>query len=258
MDDNIGVLVPIVTTKNLDQLTDMPLPKGFCMKQYAILSNQGDRLHPHLDDMAKKHMDHEYQRPFHAVSVDAFKRFYAYALKLDRPIILDAGCGTGVSTVHLARLYPDHLVVGVDRSLSRLSKSSFSFEAGEDDLHKRVYFLRADLVDVYQMLLIDPLPIEKHYLFYPNPYPKAKHMKRRWHGHPIFPQLLQIAPYHELRSNWLLYLKECAYVVAIIEPKTACSLDVLSKHKAAISRFEHKYQQCNAPCYRLSLRRMVI
>ena len=39
-------------------------------------------------------------------------------------IVLDSGCGTGRSTKILARdIYPHHLVIGVDRSFSRLTKT---------------------------------------------------------------------------------------------------------------------------------------
>jgi tRNA G46 methylase TrmB len=38
------------------------------------------------------------------------------------PIVLDSGCGTGRSTELLGELYPDCVVIGVDRSFARLSK----------------------------------------------------------------------------------------------------------------------------------------
>jgi SAM-dependent methyltransferase len=39
-------------------------------------------------------------------------------------IVLDSGCGTGRSSLVLGRLYPQYTVVGVDRSVSRLSKQT--------------------------------------------------------------------------------------------------------------------------------------
>jgi tRNA G46 methylase TrmB len=38
------------------------------------------------------------------------------------PLILDAGCGVGHSTIQLAREFPDHWVIGVDQSEDRLSR----------------------------------------------------------------------------------------------------------------------------------------
>lgn len=47
----------------------------------------------------------------------------APASSLTRHIILDSGCGTGRSSLILGRLYPASTVIGVDRSLARLSKN---------------------------------------------------------------------------------------------------------------------------------------
>jgi tRNA (guanine-N7-)-methyltransferase len=54
------------------------------------------------------------------------------------------------------------------------------------------------------------LQFDQHYILYPNPYPKAEHFKRRWHGHPCFPFLAKLSRQIELRSNWSLYLDEFA------------------------------------------------
>jgi tRNA-dihydrouridine synthase C len=41
------------------------------------------------------------------------------------PLILDAGCGVGHSTIQLARAFPDHWVIGVDQSEDRLSRKPY-------------------------------------------------------------------------------------------------------------------------------------
>lgn len=52
-------------------------------------------------------------------------------------------------------------------------------------------------------------------LAYPNPYPKAGDLGRRWHGHAIFPALLATTRHIEVRSNWKIYLEEFAHAVEI-------------------------------------------
>lgn len=49
------------------------------------------------------------------------------------PTILYSGCGTGRSTKLLARMHPDHLVIGVDRSFVRLTKVQANRRSGADD-----------------------------------------------------------------------------------------------------------------------------
>ena len=200
-------------------------------------------------------------------------------------VILDSGCGAGMSTVCLAKLYPDMPVIGIDRSIARLSRNKkltikdpsailtqdengvvdvdvdvqanptgapsesvtsprklmpvdnvvmlemleneYTSEQDESDenseseseaetsvqLMSNAMLLRAELSDFFTLVAYESdWVVHSHYLLYPNPYPKGKHLKRRWHGHPIFPVMLSIgrphftAPHITLPHQISLYL----------------------------------------------------
>lgn len=120
---------------------------------------------------------------------------------LRKYVILDSGCGRGRSSVHLAKTNPDVVVIGLDRSEARLSKNYHSesnmfasddSETSEAELAymeeqrkslPNLLLLRAELVDFwYLMWKHCDWTVQKHYHLYPNPYPKPKHLSRRWHG----------------------------------------------------------------------------
>jgi len=159
-------------------------------------------------------------------------------------LILDSGCGTGKSTVRLAELYPQHLVIGVDRSQARLSKSgvdSSNYRRGNCAL------IRAELATFWRLLLADGVFPERHLLLYPNPYPKSAHLARRWHGHPVFPQLLRLGGEIEMRCNWGIYAREFALAVNL-----ACGSQVEAtgfQPEDGISPFEHKYLERGQKLY---------
>lgn len=185
-------------------------------------------------------------------------------------VILDSGCGAGMSTVCLAKLYPDIPIIGIDRSIARLSRNKKltikdpsavltqnqngavdvdvqenatgvtsnsasespgnltpvdnvpmifdemleNEDASEQDesdenseseteaetsvqLMSNAILLRAELSDFFTLVAYESdWVVHSHYLLYPNPYPKGKHLKRRWHGHPIFPVMLSIGTSH--------------------------------------------------------------
>ena len=117
-------------------------------------------------------------------------------------MVLDSGCGTGESTVLLARRYPDCLVVGVDKSAARLDKAP--------QLPANARLLRADLADIWRLMDDAGWKLAQHYLLYPNPWPKPAQLKRRWHGHPVFPDLLVLGGRLVLRSNFEVYVDEFA------------------------------------------------
>ena len=192
-------------------------------------------------------------------------------------VILDSGCGAGMSTVCLAKLHPDIPIIGIDRSIARLSRNKKltikdpsavltqdengvvdvdvdvdvdvqqnangatsctdsesvissgrpkpvdnvsmlemlenedTSEQDESDenseteteaetsvqLMSNAILLRAELSDFFTLVAYESdWMVHSHYLLYPNPYPKGKHLKRRWHGHPIFPVMLSIGAPH--------------------------------------------------------------
>lgn len=167
----------------------------------AVTSNQPGP-HPRLAETVLRHLESHFQRPVAPHSAQAYEKLRAELARAPRPLVLDSFCGTGKSTALLAQSHPDHLVVGVDQSAHRLGKHEES-AAGQDYL-----LLQANCEDIWQLLLRDELQLDHHYLLYPNPWPKAKHLQRRIHGHGSFPWLLQLGGTVQLRSNWQLYVEE--------------------------------------------------
>ena len=132
-------------------------------------------VHARLADLVHKHANSDFRKPPAAYSQAALARLYAV---WDRraPLVLDAGCGTGVSTLALARLHPDCLVIGVDQSQVRLAAGARSAGATPPD---NALLLRADVVDIWLLLARERLRLARHYLLYPNPWPKPAQVMRR-------------------------------------------------------------------------------
>ena len=142
--------------------------------------------------------------------------------KNGKVVILDSGCGKGLSTLILAKLYPDIPIIGIDRSHDRLSRFGVYSTDGENNDEQilvdsfvsfkgksNAILIRAELSDFWSLVgYQSDWVVKSHYILYPNPYPKAKHLKRRFHGHPIFPTILALGGNLIVRSNWDIYCKE--------------------------------------------------
>lgn len=165
-----------------------------------VSSNQ-QHPHPGLAATVRKHLASDYRRPVAEHSRAAYRAVTECLEREARPLVLDSFCGTGRSTALLARAFPDHLVVGVDKSDRRLARHTGGGEGN-------YCLLRADCEDIWQLLLADGLQVARHYLLYPNPWPKAKHLQRRIHGHGSLPLLVELGGEITLRSNWQLYVEE--------------------------------------------------
>mgnify|MGYP000325948368 CR=1 FL=1 len=77
--------------------------------------------HDKLAEIVLRHRDAAFRKPYAPWNVAAFD---AAMQRWDgrAPILLDAGCGVGWSSLQLARAWPDHFVLGVDQSEDRLSR----------------------------------------------------------------------------------------------------------------------------------------
>ena len=87
-----------------------------------IINGQAE-VHKNLQKIVKKHIDCDYKKPMqqhNVVAVETLKKVIAQQKKSE--LLLDSCCGTGLSSIALAKMYPDSLVVGVDQSGVRLSK----------------------------------------------------------------------------------------------------------------------------------------
>lgn len=208
----------------------------------AIVTNQTG-IHEKLEEIVEKHLTHPFQKPYQAHTQQAFDEINAIVQAFDGPVILDSCCGVGQSTRLLAQRNPDALVIGVDKSAHRINRNVEQAYDGDN-----YHLIRADLNDFYRLVKAANWPIKKHYILYPNPWPKSKHVQRRWHGSAVFPVLVTLGEQIILRSNWLLYLEEFQEAADI-----AGLIGKISKVSDAepLTPFEAKYQASGQQCWQL-------
>jgi len=165
---------------------------------------------PALPALVRRHLQHPYRRtpaPYNLAAVDTVLAHWG-----GQALLLDSGCGTGESSARLARESPESFVVGLDQSEERLSRGSRKLGA---DGPPNLLLLRADAAEVWALLAEHGVRVTRHLLLYPNPWPKAAHLGRRWHGHPRWPALLALGGRLELRSNWEIYAREFAMALEV-------------------------------------------
>lgn len=202
---------------------------------------------PHrlLAQLVAKHAAHAFRKPPAPYSLAAFERFLKAWDRQAAPI-LDVGCGTGESTCALARAAPRRLVVGIDQSAMRLARAGARAEQPANAL-----FLRADAVDFWTLLAGERIAPHAQYLLYPNPWPKPRHVMRRWPAHPIFPTVLALGGHIECRSNWQVYVEEFAQAVNLLTGQAVCPESFVAD--VPLTLFERKYLASGHRLYRATL-----
>jgi tRNA G46 methylase TrmB len=208
---------------------ESPLRVAFMDSDYYRLPDQpiSTQLAPLINKRMNsfyKHLNHHIYPAhtrkafdFAVQNVDHFYEKYGNRDNMKR-VILDSGCGKGRSSVILARDNPLIPVIGIDRSITRLSSNrffndinsvqmksydeeetitSFSSEIekilSEDAENstmakglKNLILIRAELSSFWLLacLQTDWL-VHSHYMLHPNPYPKAKLLSSRLYGESI-------------------------------------------------------------------------
>ena len=196
----------------------------------AIVTNQPG-IHEKLLAIVNKHVAHPSQKPIQAHTQQAFDEINAIVQDFSGEIILDSCCGVGQSTRLLAKQNPTALVIGVDKSAHRINRNVGEVE--HDDGKGKVenyHLVRADL--------------------YPNPWPKAKHVQRRWHGSAVFPQIIAVGQEIILRSNWLLYLEEFQLAAEVLSFKGEISTVSVTQ---PLTPFEAKFHASGQQCWQLDI-----
>ena len=193
--------------------------------------------HENLRKVVAKHMASEFRKPLREHNIVAFDRLRAFlvAHRQDKPLILDSCCGTGMSTRLLAEQNPDSLVIGVDQSLCRLEKHDANRCSTTNYL-----LLRANCEDIWRLCVDEGIIFSRHFILYPNPYPKPAQLKRRWHAHPVFPILKDLTHETCVRSNWRIYLEEFRLAWEMLTRQQPGTI-TLAQTDSPLTLFERKY-----------------
>lgn len=202
-----------------------------------VQSNQ-DGVHADLEKVVRRHLASSWRAPLADFDREAFEQARRWRQERGEPLplMLDSGCGTGRSSVHLALANPEALVIGVDQSADRLAKARRRFAP----LPENLLLLRSDCAGLWRLMVEAGWQLARHQILYPNPWPKSAHLKRRWHGHPVWPAVLALGGELELRSNWRVYLEEVQGALALSGREAA--IQPLADQAEPITDFEEKYQ----------------
>ena len=148
-----------------------------------------------------------YLLPFAAAPLDLDAVFGRHA-----PVVLEIGFGMGDATAQMAKAAPHTDFLGVEVHLPGVG--ALLKRIGELDL-RNVRVIRHDAVDVLEQM-IAPGSLAGIHLFFPDPWHKARHHKRRI-VQPAFVRLLasRLAPggYVHVATDWEPYAAQMLEVL---------------------------------------------
>jgi tRNA (guanine-N7-)-methyltransferase len=212
-------------------------------QQARSISTNQSGIHQNLFKVVTRQLASTSQKPLSAHTQLTYQEATNWLDGWHGDLILDSCCGVGESTVNIAQAHPNARVIGIDKSALRTDKHQAYASTLQNYL-----VLRADLNDFLRLLVLNNKKLTKHYLLYPNPYPKSAHLQRRWYATSALIDILKLGGTLEVRSNWQLYIQEFSAALTIANISNDIGL-FTSDH--AITPFERKYWQSGQNSWQL-------
>jgi tRNA G46 methylase TrmB len=210
----------------------------------AITTNQLD-INLKLESLVLKYKTSENLRPVSEHTRIAFEQTSKWLAGRDQSLIFDSCCGVGESTAKIASAYPESIVIGLDKSAVRLNKHLYYAEEQQNYL-----VVRADVNDFWRLARQAGWSLHKHFLLYPNPYPKSAQVQKRWHACPAMPELVMLGGNFQVRSNWQLYLREFQLALNLYDKQSQLSKTI--QNNPITTPFERKYKASGQICWQLN------
>ncbi len=130
----------------------------------------------------------------------------------DNPVIVEIGFGMGEALIETARRMPNHNFFGIEVHKPGLGKTLGRIEREQ---LSNIRVIREDAVIVFRQM-IAPESVAGIHVFFPDPWPKKRHHKRRLIK-PGFPELVTptLVPggYLYIATDWDEYAEQIAQVL---------------------------------------------
>jgi tRNA (guanine-N7-)-methyltransferase len=93
----------------------------------------------------------------------------------DKPVVIEIGFGMGAATAHIAKTRNEYNYIGLEVFLTGIAKLLNA--VGKEGLDN-IRMMRFDAVEVLNHMIADS-SIAGFHIFFPDPWPKKRHFKRR-------------------------------------------------------------------------------
>ena len=166
------------------------------------------------------------------------------------PLHVDLGCGDGSFLCALAQRLPDRDFLGIDKLAGRVEKTTRKAASLGN-----VRVLNVEIAYAVRFLL-PPESVETFYLFFPDPWPKRRHHRRRLVTTEFLNSIqraLAAAGSFHIATDQLDYFRQIQRVTsehAGLESVASVEVDLPA------TKFEKRFRAADASIYRLSLRKI--
>jgi len=122
----------------------------------------------------------------------------------DNPVVIEIGFGMGQATAIIAREHPDVNYIGIEVHKAGVGRLLGEIKANN---LKNIYIIEHDAIEVLENMIADA-SADGFHVFFPDPWPKKKHHKRRLMTRPrtnLLASKLKSGGYVYMATDWVPY-----------------------------------------------------
>jgi tRNA (guanine-N7-)-methyltransferase len=172
----------------------------------------------------------------------------------EAPRVLEIGFGSGYSLLEMAKATPEHDFIGIETHLPGIGTLLQGIEANQLK-NIRVYY--EDAVDVLGQCIPDH-SLDIVQIFFPDPWPKRKHHKRRLIQIPFVTLVLQklkAGGTLHLATDWQHYAEQMMEVLSSFPALTNLAgpneYSDRSAQRPIVTKFERRGKECGREIWEL-------
>jgi tRNA (guanine-N7-)-methyltransferase len=168
-----------------------------------------------------------------------------------QPLDIEIGAGQGLHAMRYCQNHPERQLLAIEKTHQRFARL-----AGRHAKHPELtnlHVVQADAVALITHHIADE-SLNRVFLLYPNPYPKAKQANLRWHNRPFLSLLLRkMQPGAQLilATNEASYATEAATQYCETWGMKLLEHQQLSPNWEPRTHFERKYLARGETCWNL-------
>lgn len=174
----------------------------------------------------------------------------------DRSVTVEIGFGMGIATAMIAEANPDKNYLGIEVHTPGIGRLLWEIE-GRGLTNIRI--VEHDAVEVLEEMIGDA-SVAAFHIFFPDPWPKKRHHKRRLIQRPrtdLFARKLATGGYLYMVTDWEPYGNEAALALAATEGlENAYDGFAPRQNWRPETRFEVKGKEANRGIYELMFRKI--
>lgn len=166
------------------------------------------------------------------------------------PLHVDLGCGDGSFLCELARQNPGRNFLGIDKLAGRVAKACRKSAQLEN---VRVLNIESSYAVRY---LLPGNSVEMFYLFFPDPWPKRRHYRRRIVNSDFLDSIcraLQVDGVFRIAMDQRDYFER---VLRLVQGDSRFAIEDTKDVDLPSTKFERRFVEAGAVIYRLALRKI--